>query len=60
MENDTLMRSLKEEREMLLAHRDRLCKTLTDIIALVDDHEETSAESLLHQIGNLAETGLKL
>jgi hypothetical protein len=60
MENDPLMRSMKEEREMLLAHRDRLRKTLTDIIALVDDHEETSAESLLHQVGNIAENALKL
>jgi prephenate dehydrogenase len=60
MENDPLMRSMKEEREMLLAHRDRLRKTLTDIIALVDDHDETSAESLLHQVGNIAETALKL
>jgi hypothetical protein len=60
VENDLLMRSMKDEREMLLAHRDRLRKTLTDIITLVDDHEETSAEFLLHQIGNMAEAGLKL
>lgn len=57
--NDPLSRSLREEREMLIAHRDLLRRTLTEIVELVDVGED-DAEDLLHQIGNKAEAALKL
>ena len=58
--DDPLSRSLREEREMLIAHRDLLRRTLTEIVELVDIHDDVSAEDLLHQIGNKAEAALKL
>ena len=59
--DDPLLRSLKDERVMLLAHRDRLREALSLIVVLVDEGEhELSAEEALMRIGNLAEAALKL
>ena len=58
--DDPLLRSLRDEREMLLAHRKQLRRALSRIVDLVDEHDHLRAEELLLQVGNIAEAALKL
>ena len=61
MGGDALSRSVREERLMLLAHRDQLVRALNQIIALIDEAEsEIPAEDALTEIHDIAEAALKL
>jgi hypothetical protein len=57
-ENAELLRSMKEERQMLLAHRDRLRAAMHQILELADGHDD--AEETLIAIANLAVVALAL
>jgi hypothetical protein len=57
--DDPLLRSLKDEREMLLARLGRYRHALAQIVEL-EDQDEVPAEELFMQAVHLAEAALKL
>jgi transposase len=57
-ETAELLRSLKEERQMLLEHRTQLRTALHQVLELADGHDDP--EETLMVIAGLAEAALKL